>query len=170
MRKGTNFKFSLQTVVFALVSFSLTYIYHVQIVFDVPSHNFFDKQLKEQLSKDNTDDTLHPIDEYIEKETIEGSSLHTALELLKDHSLPEEAYGDAIDTEEDIATEKSRCARYGYDYNPIIKKRRRIFMGSLIADDSWHVIAAHAVEAYGLYHTVALVESNTTQMMTKRKK
>ena len=31
---------------------------------------------------------------------------------------------DAIDTEEDIATEKSRCARYGYDYNPIIKKRR----------------------------------------------
>lgn len=41
-------------------------------------------------------------------------------------------------------------------------------MGSLIADDTWHVIAAHAAEAYGLYHTVAFVESNTTQTQTKR--
>ncbi len=41
-------------------------------------------------------------------------------------------------------------------------------MVSLIVDDPWHVIAVHAAEAYGLYHTVALVESNTTQTMTKR--
>jgi len=41
-------------------------------------------------------------------------------------------------------------------------------MGSLIADDSWHVIAAHAAETYGLYHTVAFIESNTTQTQTVR--
>ncbi len=110
----------------------------------------------------------HPIDKYIEKETTEGSSLRTILTELKHHSLPE-GYGDEISTEEDIEIETQRCARYGYEYNPsTIKKRRRIFMGSLIADDSWHVIATHAAEAYGLYHTVSLIESNTTQTMTKR--
>ncbi len=110
----------------------------------------------------------HPIDEFITKETTKGSSLRTILTLLKNHSLPE-AYGDEIKTEQDIKTETERCARYGYQYDPsTTKKRRRLFMGSLIADDSWHVIATHAAEAYGLYHTVSFIESNTTQTMTKR--
>ncbi len=116
----------------------------------------------------SANDFSHPIDEFVHKETTQGSSLHTLLTPLKNHSLPE-AYGDEISTEKDIATESSRCARYGYKYDPAItKRRRRIFMGSLIADDTWHVIAAHAAEAYGLYHTVALIESNTTQTMTAR--
>jgi len=35
-------------------------------------------------------------------------------------------------------------------------------MGTLIADDSWHVILVHAAEAKDLYHAVAFVETNRT--------
>lgn len=55
-----------------------------------------------------------------------------------------------------------RCQRYGFTYDEQRKTRRRIFFGSLIADESWHTILGHAIEAYGLYHTVALIESNAT--------
>ncbi len=120
----------------------------------------------ENDQNDQNDNVIHPIDEYITTQTTEGSSLQILLSKLKKHSLPE-AYGDEI-RQEDVEIETQRCARYGYEFNPSIKKRRRIFMGSLIADDTWHVIASHAVEAYGLYHTVAFIESNTTQTKTKR--
>jgi len=110
----------------------------------------------------------HPIDEFIAQKTTQGSSLEILFSNLKTYSQPE-AYGDAIgETQGDIETEIARCARYGYEYNHEVGKRRRVFMGSLIADDSWHVIAAHAAEAYGLYHTVAFIESNTTPTQTVR--
>ena len=35
--------------------------------------------------------------------------------------------------------------------------------------DYWHVIGVHAAKAYGLYHTVSLIESNTTHKYTKQK-
>jgi hypothetical protein len=41
--------------------------------------------------------------------------------------------------------------------------RRRVFMGALIADDPWDTLMAIAAEAYGIYQTVAFIESNTTQ-------
>eukprot|EP00957_Ditylum_brightwellii_P108601 8282963-Ditylum_brightwellii.AAC.1 len=47
-------------------------------------------------------------------------------------------------------------------------ERRRIFVGSLIADDSWHVIAANVLETYGIFHSVTFVESNRTQSFQKR--
>ena len=71
-----------------------------------------------------------------------------------------------------IRSEQERCRRYGWRYVPTVLsngKRRRIFFGSLIADDSWHVIAIHAAEAYGLYDTVAFIESNVTQNGSVRK-
>ena len=73
--------------------------------------------------------------------------------------------------------EAKRCATYfHYDekkifnirYNPNRKKRRRIFLGSLIADDSWHALGAIAMETYGIYTAVVFVESNRTQTGSAR--
>ncbi|KAL7475554.1 hypothetical protein ACHAW6_001465 [Cyclotella cf. meneghiniana] len=63
--------------------------------------------------------------------------------------------------------ERQRCARYGLTYTPRTA-RRRIFWGASIADDTWHIIAAQALETYGLFHTVAFVESNRTSMGNPR--
>lgn len=63
--------------------------------------------------------------------------------------------------------ESERCERYGWSYNNRTD-RRRIFAGSLIADDSWHAIGYSAMEAYGIYTGLAFVESNRTQMFYPR--
>ncbi|KAL7537056.1 hypothetical protein ACHAXR_010153 [Thalassiosira sp. AJA248-18] len=70
---------------------------------------------------------------------------------------------EAIDHE----FERTRCARYNLDYTPNTK-RRRVFWGANIADDSWHAIATQAIETYGLFHTVAFIESNRTSMADER--
>lgn len=46
--------------------------------------------------------------------------------------------------------------------------RRRLFYGALIADNSDEVIQAVSTEAYGIFHMVSLIESNTTQSGTPR--
>jgi hypothetical protein len=46
-------------------------------------------------------------------------------------------------------------------------KRRRLFFGAMVADDE-NSMKIHAIEAYNVYHVVALVESNTTHMGTPR--
>lgn len=67
----------------------------------------------------------------------------------------------------DMATEEARCKRFGFTLaNPF--RRRRIFWGSLIADDSWHALGLAACEFHGLFDTIAFVESNTTQSRTPR--
>jgi hypothetical protein len=66
------------------------------------------------------------------------------------------------------SVESERCERYGWTYDKRRTKRRRIFAGSLIADDSWHAIGFSAMEAYGIYSALALVESNRTQMFYER--
>ncbi|KAL7534327.1 hypothetical protein ACHAXR_007929 [Thalassiosira sp. AJA248-18] len=81
-------------------------------------------------------------------------------------------WDDEIDPEFDA----ERCRRY-FSYQNYTKnfsdykarKRRRVFLGSLIADDSWHSLGAIAMETYGVYTAVAFVESNRTQMGTPRK-
>lgn len=72
--------------------------------------------------------------------------------------------------------EAKRCRRYfSYDNETHFldykakKRRRRVFLGSLIADDSWHSLGAIAMETYGVYTAVAFVESNRTQTGTPRK-
>jgi hypothetical protein len=67
------------------------------------------------------------------------------------------------------SVESERCDRYGWTYDKSRTKRRRIFAGSLIADDSWDAIGIGAIEAYGIYSALALVESNRTQMFYERK-
>ena len=70
----------------------------------------------------------------------------------------------------DVQKEKERCARYNYqlidEENP---KRRRIFFGALLGDDSMEVLRAVGTEAYNIYHTVSFVEGNTTLNLSARK-
>ena len=80
------------------------------------------------------------------------------------------------------AYERHRCSKYFYyeDNKPSFisyngtnhssrrQQRRRLFLGSLIADDSWHALGAIAMESYGIYTAVVFVESNRTQTGTPR--
>jgi len=79
----------------------------------------------------------------------------------------EQALGDE---EIDIELEKRRCASYGYNFNVTAPaRRRRLFLGALVADDSLEVLRAVGTEAYNVYHAVSFVESNVTQNLTPRK-
>ena len=61
----------------------------------------------------------------------------------------------------------TRCDRY--NLKPHGGPPRRIFFGTMIADDNWEVFRMHAIEVYGIYHVAVFVESNTTHMATPRK-
>ena len=63
--------------------------------------------------------------------------------------------------------DEARCERYGYSYRAT-QMPRRVFFGSMVADEYWDVFQAHATEVYNVYHVVALLESNTTHMNTPR--
>ena len=64
----------------------------------------------------------------------------------------------------------SRCERYGVEPLPDDQKnKRRIFFGTMLADENPEVIAAHAIEAYDKYAVLAFVESNTTYSATPRR-
>ncbi|KAL7528321.1 hypothetical protein ACHAXR_002379, partial [Thalassiosira sp. AJA248-18] len=81
-----------------------------------------------------------------------------------EHSWTPEQARILDDEEIDIEKEKQRCASYNFDFpthnenTPI--KRRRIFMGALIATDSLEVLRAVGTEARGIYHSVSYIESN----------
>lgn len=87
-----------------------------------------------------------------ENETIKHSRTPKQSKLLNDETI-------------DIQKEKQRCASYNFDFpnyndeTPL--KRRRIFMGALIATDSMEVLRAVSTEAHNIYHTVSYVESNS---------
>ena len=78
----------------------------------------------------------------------------SARTLLKEAQTPRSIPDDIIDP----AIEEARCERYNLKYSGR-KERRRIFYGSTIADDSWHIVSITAMENYGIFHSVALVES-----------
>jgi hypothetical protein len=67
----------------------------------------------------------------------------------------------------DMEVEEARCQRYGFTLSSPFG-RRRIFWGSLLADDSWHALGLAASEFHGLFDTIAFVESNTTQSRIPR--
>ena len=67
---------------------------------------------------------------------------------------------------------EAQCARYGVkplDDKQASSKRRRIFFGSMLANENTEVLVAHAVEVYNKYDVVALVESNTTHSAAARR-
>jgi hypothetical protein len=65
----------------------------------------------------------------------------------------------------DAGDPEERCKRYYFKYQKG-QRRRRIFFGAMVADEEFDVIRMHAAEVYGLYHYVALVESNATHSAT----
>jgi hypothetical protein len=91
------------------------------------------------------------------------SSKHITSSSFRPKALFQAEY-DRIDSENRTV----RCERYGFAPLAHGSKRRRLFFGSMIADDSFEVIRAHAAEVFGVYHVVALVESNTTHANTPR--
>lgn len=98
-----------------------------------------------------------------DSDVIDLSASWTPLqrELLDDDS-------DAINVEK----EKERCASYGFDFPSdatLPLRRRRLFYGALISGDSVEVIKATGMEQYNIFHTVSLIESNSTQNLTPKK-
>jgi hypothetical protein len=82
-------------------------------------------------------------------------------ELLDDDS-------DVINVEE----EKKRCASFNFGFpnaTMMPLRRRRLFYGALISDDSAEVIKATSMEQYNIFHTVSLIESNKTHNLTPKK-
>jgi len=54
--------------------------------------------------------------------------------------------GNILDEDEDDESVlQARCERYNFEFHMPFR-RRRIFWGSLIADDSWHVLGIAAME------------------------
>ncbi|KAL3777300.1 hypothetical protein ACHAW5_004680 [Stephanodiscus triporus] len=79
-------------------------------------------------------------------------------------------FSSLLDDVVDIQKEKERCARYNFNItNETHPKRRRLFLGSLLADDSMEVLRVLGTEVYNIFHTVSFIESNTTQSLTPRK-
>ena len=74
-----------------------------------------------------------------ENERFERNFTSEQLQLLEDHEI-------------DLELEGKRCASYGYEL-PTNPKRRRLFLGSLIADDSMEALRAISTEAYNIAHT-----------------
>ena len=72
-------------------------------------------------------------------------------------------------TKVDSYDPSDRCRRYGFTYNgsrPL--KKRRIFYGSLIADEPWETVEIVSTEARGVFAGAVFVESNRTQNLTPR--
>ena len=70
----------------------------------------------------------------------------------------------------DIEKEKERCARYGLEVlNQTEPKRRRLFLGAILGEDSMEVLHAIGSEVYNLFHTVSFVEGNTAHNLAPRK-
>ena len=169
-RDHSHLKFLSVIVTFALLSSIQVSNYH-NVFSRTQGHDkdFFALKMEETPENNESanpllqDEKTTLLNELLQHPETNTTSLHILLDFLKTHE-PTHRNGEVII---DTLAEEERCARFGFKYTGR-KTRRRIFYGSNIADDSWHPIAAHAAEAYGLYHTVALVESNVTHMRTKR--
>jgi Glycosyltransferase family 17 len=74
----------------------------------------------------------------------------------------------ALETEIDEVDHTTRCARYRATYNTTHPTSRRIFYGSLVADEPWEVMEIVAAESYGIYQGMVFVEGNRTQNFTPR--
>mmetsp|Transcript_3032 Transcript_3032/g.5123 ORF Transcript_3032/g.5123 Transcript_3032/m.5123 type:complete len:548 (-) Transcript_3032:110-1753(-) len=81
---------------------------------------------------------------------------------------------ELLDDDSDIINvekERERCASYGFELPSNAKmplRRRRLFYGALISADTEEVIKATSMEQYNIFHTVSLIESNSTQNLTPK--
>lgn len=98
---------------------------------------------------------------YSSKEQLtESRAEQSAQHLLKEAQMHRQIFD--FYEELNATYEAERCQKYDFNYTGRTT-RRRVFYGSLIADDSWATIAISALEHYGILNTVAFVESNRTQ-------
>jgi Glycosyltransferase family 17 len=63
---------------------------------------------------------------------------------------------------------QERCAAFGVEPHSE-PTPRRIFFGSMLADENMDILNMNAIETHGIYHVMAFVESNTTHMATPRR-
>ena len=65
---------------------------------------------------------------------------------------------------------EERCERYGFPMNTSTTNhpQRRIFYGSLIAEEPWELFEIVSAETYGVFSGVVFVESNRTQNFNAR--
>ena len=84
-----------------------------------------------------------------------------------DHSSTDEQRALLDDEQIDPEREKERCANYNFGYDGRTE-RRRLFLGTLLADDSMDVLKAVGLEMYNIFHTVSFIESNVTHNLSPR--
>ena len=68
---------------------------------------------------------------------------------------------------------EARCHRYGFAMTPPANKTlpklpRRIFFGSLLAEEPWELLQIVAAETHGIFEAMVFVEGNRTQMFYPR--
>jgi hypothetical protein len=117
---------------------------------------------------------LPPKDQDQDKQKEESKSISTTTtkeeqkEILK-YIVPD-LYKKEHNRIDNTITDEKRCKQFGveplknaegtpyYEY----AKRRKIFLGSMLADESNELLLIHAIEVYNKYDNIAFVESNTT--------
>lgn len=66
-------------------------------------------------------------------------------------------------------SDEDRCKQFGVPVLPHDQShKRRLFFGSMLANENQDLLIAHAIEVYNQYDVVSLVESNTTHFNTPR--
>ena len=121
---------------------------------------------KEQPRNDNDRNTVRQSRSSIVSDPDHGVPMNHPQEVTK-QTFEQDPLFEKIHKQIDSEDEATRCKRYGFTHTPGTK-RRRVFFGALVASDTMDVIRIHATETYDIYHTVALLESNTTFKNTPR--
>ena len=98
--------------------------------------------------------------------------LHIVMNLyliwLAKHNTRDDAQRKLLDDEIiDPVVEAARCASYNFPYTNQTH-RRRLFLGTLLADDSFEVLNAVSTEIYNIFHTISFIESNVTHNLSPR--
>ena len=77
-------------------------------------------------------------------------------------SLPK-TFFQTVQNKIDSGDPDQRCQRYGFSYDKVEPKNRRIFYGALIANEPWELLEIVAAETYGIFAGMVFAESNRTQ-------
>lgn len=122
-----------------------------------------------------------PINSYIEKKKKIKREDRSIIEIEsnKDNEIEEEIkipkfiidsiYKKEQDRIDYNITDEYRCQQYGINVLPLHERnKKRIFFGSMLANENSDIIKAHAIEVYNMYHVISFVESNTTHFNTPR--
>ena len=188
MRRRRRSRFGPRFLLYGFFVLALTYC--LVLLVSLSSHNnvaLLEEHAKQQADavyrsfivddkNENDDETSY--NNYNSINTASRFAQGSAFLLLKAATEPRPVWDEVIDLE----TERSRCARYNLTLMTsssnktktqtttklLQLQRRRIFWGTLIADDSWHALSMIAMEGYGIFHTAAFVESNRTQNFSPR--